>query len=84
MSLQGDKLCSWVTQRGYITIINECKNKFVLLNTPYVIKENTESLLKACESETNLLLEWFHNNEMKPNRDKCHSLTTNYIFIYIL
>ena len=46
-------------------------------NTPYAIKENIESLLKTLESETNILLEWFRINEMKPNEDKCHLLIAN-------
>ena len=30
------------------------------------------------EAETNLLIDWFRINEMKPNEDKCHLLVINY------
>ena len=35
------------------------------------------NLLKTLERETNILLDWFTINEMKPNADKCHLLVAN-------
>ena len=46
-------------------------------NTPYATNKDITNLLKTLESETNILLEWFTFNEMKPNADKCHLLVTN-------
>ena len=43
-------------------------------NTLYATENNVKSLLKTLELETNLLLDWFRINEMKPNEDKCHLL----------
>ena len=37
-------------------------------NTLYTVSEN---LLSILENETNLILDWFRKNEMKPNADKC-------------
>ena len=33
--------------------------------------------MKTRERETNILLDWFTINEMKPNADKCHLLVAN-------
>ena len=46
-------------------------------NTPYATNKDITNLLKTLESETNILLEWFTFNEMKPNADKCHLLVAN-------
>ena len=46
-------------------------------NTLYATENNVKSLLKTLELETNLLLDWFRINEMKPNEDKCHLLVIN-------
>ena len=46
-------------------------------NTPYTTKNSITSLLETLEVETNTLLDWFRNNEMKPNEDKCHLLLIN-------
>ena len=46
-------------------------------NTPYTTKNSITSLLETLEVETNTLLDWFRNNEMKPNEDKCHLLVIN-------
>ena len=45
--------------------------------TPYATNKDITNLLKTLESETNILLEWFTINEMKPNADKCHLLVAN-------
>ena len=46
-------------------------------NILYATENNVKSLLKTLELETNLLLDWFRINEMKPNEDKCHLLVIN-------
>ena len=46
-------------------------------NTPYATNKDIANLLKTLERETNILLDWFTINEMKPNADKCHLLVAN-------
>ena len=46
-------------------------------NTPYTTEKNITSLLETLEGETNILIDWFRINEMKPNEDKCHLLVIN-------
>ena len=41
-------------------------------NTVYTVDKNIQNLLQTLENETNLILDWFRKNEMKPNDDKCH------------
>ena len=33
--------------------------------------------MKVLENDTTVILEWFKNNEMKPNADKCHLIVCN-------
>ena len=47
-------------------------------NTPYATDINITSLLETLEMESNVLLDWFRVNEMKPNEDKCHLLVINH------
>ena len=47
-------------------------------NTPYATNKDITKLLKTLESETNILLDSFTINEMKPNADKCHLLMANH------
>ena len=35
-------------------------------NTLYSVEDNIERLLSALENETNIILDWFRKNEMKP------------------
>ena len=44
----------------------------------YATDINTTSLLETLETETNVLLDWFRVNEMKPNEDKCHLSVINH------
>ena len=46
-------------------------------NTTYANDKNVTELLNKLEKETNVLLEWFKVNEMKPNADKSHLLVLN-------
>ena len=43
-------------------------------NTPFVVKDNIAYVRKALEKIGENLLNWFLNNEMKLNTDKCHLL----------
>ena len=45
-------------------------------NTPYVVKNNIRSVFKSLENTSVELFEWFSDNEMKANRDKCHFITS--------
>ena len=46
-------------------------------NTPYTTEKSITSLIEILEVETNVLLQWFKTNEMRPNEDKCHLLVIN-------
>ena len=46
-------------------------------NTVYCTEETIEMLKDTLANETNIALQWFHNNEMKSNDDKCHLIIAN-------
>ena len=46
-------------------------------NTLYTVDKNIQNLLETLENETNVILDWFRKNEMKPNDDKCHLIVCN-------
>ena len=47
-------------------------------NTPYVYSENIDVNLEKLEEVGKVLFEWFSNNSLKGNADKCHLiLSTN-------
>ena len=41
-------------------------------NTPYMIADNVDDLITSLEQASNGLFEWFKNNLLKSNADKCH------------
>ena len=43
-------------------------------NTPFVVRDNIADVMKALEEIGENLLNWFSDNEMKLNTDKCHRL----------
>jgi len=45
--------------------------------TPYVTNTDIKEGLKDIERITSILLQWFSNNYMKANPDKCHLLTSS-------
>ena len=48
-------------------------------NTPYVSADNIDRFIKFLEEASEILFEWFNDNLMKINTDKCHLLvSTNY------
>ena len=44
-------------------------------NTLYVVKNNIGSVIKSSENTSVELFEWFSDNQMKANPDKCHFIT---------
>ena len=42
--------------------------------TPYMIADNVDDLITSLEQASNGLFEWFKNNLLKRNTDKCHLL----------
>ena len=43
-------------------------------NTPFVVRDNIANVIKALEEIGESLVNWFSNNGMKLNTDKCHLL----------
>ena len=41
-------------------------------NTPYVLADTINEVIKRLETASVNLLKWFANNQMKANQDKCH------------
>ena len=41
-------------------------------NTPYNFDFNLDNVISNLEKSTNSLLNWFRENHMKANADKCH------------
>ena len=50
-------------------------------STPYTSDFNLEEAIQKLELTTNNLFEWFKNNHMKTNADKCHLLVTRDTYI---
>ena len=46
-------------------------------NTPYAIEFDIEKLIESLEHDTNILLTWFKQNQLKSNNDKCHLIIIN-------
>ena len=45
-------------------------------NNPYANSSNLDSLINKLDESTNNLFQWFRNNHIKANADKCHLLVT--------
>ena len=45
-------------------------------NTPYASSSKLGALINKLEESNNNLFQWFKNNHMKTNDDKCHPLVT--------
>ena len=54
-------------------------------NTPYVTGDNISSVVKLLEKVACAIFQWFKDNEMKANADKCHALlnTSNELTVKI-
>ena len=48
--------------------------KFADDNTPYVTGDNISSVVKFLEEVACAIFQWFQDNEMKANANKCHVL----------
>ena len=46
-------------------------------NTPYVIADDINGVIKSIEQTSKPLFEWFENNLLKSNADKCHLLVSS-------
>ena len=45
-------------------------------STPCMIPDNVDGLITSLEQASNGLFEWFKNNLLKSNADKCHLLVS--------
>ena len=45
-------------------------------NTHYVVKNNVRSVIKSLKNTSVELFEWFSDNQMNANPDKCHFITS--------
>ena len=50
--------------------------KSIFPATPYMIADNVDDLITSLEQASNGLFEWFKNNLLKSNADKCHLLVS--------
>ena len=50
-------------------------------NTPFVSGDRVDDVLNSLENASLRLFDWFSNNQMKANIDKCHLLTSATAFI---
>ena len=46
-------------------------------NTPYVIADDINGVITSLEQTSKALFEWFENNLLKSNADKCHLLVSS-------
>ena len=44
---------------------------YVDVNTSFVVRDNTNNVIKALEEVGENLIKWFSENQMKLNTDKC-------------
>ena len=61
--------------------VNDCDIvSYVDDNTSYTSSSNLDAVINKLEESTNNLFQWFRNNRMSANVDKCHFLyTVNYV-----
>ena len=45
--------------------------------TPYTVSDDVNTLLDILQKNTEILMQWFNENYMKSNNDKCHLLITS-------
>ena len=58
-------------------IINETDfSSYVDNNTPYVVGNNIEDVIIKLQNASLTLFQWFYDNQMKANPDKCHFICT--------
>ena len=52
--------------------------------TPFVCNKKLDFVLSELEQNSNIAIDWFQNNYMKMNSDKCHLLVAGHEFEQIL
>ena len=62
----------------YLTDSTEVCN-FADNTTFFTCDENLNSLIKRLECDSLLAIDWFQNNNMKLNHDKCHMLVSEHV-----
>ena len=45
-------------------------------STPFVVKNNIDNVIASLEQVSDALFNWFKNNRLKKNVDKCHVLVS--------
>ena len=50
-------------------------------NTPFIAEDNIENVIASLEEATNALFDWFDNNRLTSNPDKCHALVSTDMMI---
>ena len=48
--------------------------------TPFICNKNLDFVLNELERNSNFAIDWFQNNYMKMNSDKCHLLVAGHKF----
>ena len=62
-----------------MTLMIEILRAMLMIIPPYISSSNLDAVIKKLEESTNNLRQWFRNNGMKANADKCHlPVTGNY------
>ena len=45
-------------------------------STPFIVENNIDSVIASLEQVSDALFNWFKNNRLKSNVDKCHALVS--------
>ena len=45
-------------------------------NTPFIVEDSIENVIASLKEATNVLFDWFDNNRLKSNPDKCYALVS--------
>ena len=61
----------------FFDIIKSDIASYADVNTPYNFDLNLDNVISNLEKSTNSLLNWFRENHMKANADKCHLLVSS-------
>ena len=46
-------------------------------NTPFIIGEDIGDVIFKLQNASKTLLQWFYDNQVKANPDKCHSICSS-------
>ena len=53
-------------------------------NTSYVIGNDVEGVIFKLQNALEILFQWFMDNQMKPNPDKCHFICSSLLIRFFL